>query len=145
MTIGKQRGLGLLVLLLLALAASGCLEQITTTRIPAGAARNFFYFVAHDEQADANTYWAPGLAPADAAAQISRAATALAGYDTEVTAADAVRQDDGSMLATVSGHFERKGEAPTGTEQPLMRARLIEKGPGWRLTEFTLLCCGVSK
>ncbi|HMA35112.1 MAG TPA: hypothetical protein VKY74_11625 [Chloroflexia bacterium] len=131
----------LAALLLLGALTSGCLEQLSTTRIPGGAARNFFYFLVHNEQADANTYWAPGHVPTDAQAQITRAAAALQGYTTEVLNTDAAPQADGAMIVTLSGYAWRKTDPPAGAVVPLLRARLIELGPGWRLTEFTLLCC----
>ncbi|MDQ2809863.1 MAG: hypothetical protein M3Z04_23540 [Chloroflexota bacterium] len=127
--------------LLLALLLTGCLEQLSTARIPGGAVRNFLYFLSHDQATEAAAYWAPNHAPSDAAAQVTAAITTLRGWTVEATKADAQPQTDGSDLVTISGHAARAG-TPLGSDVvPLVRARVIEIGPGWRITAFTLLCC----
>jgi len=125
----------------LALLASGCLEQLTTTRIPSGATENFLYFLQHDEQADANAYWAPDHLPPDAAQQVAQAATRLRRYSVEAKKAGTVAQPDRSVEVTITGTAHLSTDPQPGALQPLLRARLIEIGPGWRLTGFTLLCC----
>jgi hypothetical protein len=132
-----------LPLLLATLLLSGCLEEITTTRIAGGAARNFLYYLSHDEQADANSYWAPDHAPTDAADQVKQAATTLRDYEVVITKADMEPQPDGSVDVTVSGRAARKPATPAaaGPVIPLLSAHLIAIGPGWRVTAFTLLCC----
>ena len=90
-------------LLLLALLTTGCLEQLSTARIPEGAARNFLYYLAHNEQDDANAYWAPQHAPADSRAQVAAAATAVRGYDITVVKSDSAKQADGAMEVTLIG------------------------------------------
>lgn len=128
--------------LLLVLLLTGCLEQLSTARIPGGAVRNFLYFLSHDQPNEAAAYWTTDNAPADAAAQVTAAITALRGWTVEPTKADTQSQSDGSDQVTISGHAARVG-SPLGSEVvPLLRARVIEIGPGWRITEFTLLCCG---
>ena len=130
-----------LPVLLLALLLPGCLEQLSTARIPGGAVRNFLYFLSHDQPTEAAAYWAPDHAPSDATAQVTAAITRLRGWTVEATKADGPAQADGSQLVTISGHAARVG-TPLGSEVvPLLQARVIEIGPGWRITEFTLLCC----
>jgi hypothetical protein len=128
--------LGILLLVLLA----GCGEDVTTTRIPAGSARNFLYHLQHGELDDAMTYWAPDFTPADARDRTSAAITRLAGYETDPQKADTTRNADGSSDVTLRGRVR-----PTGgtwqDDQEILRARLIERGPGWRVTDFTLVCC----
>ncbi len=128
--------------LALVLALTGCLEQLSTARIPGGAVRNFLYFLSHDQPTEAAAYWAPGHAPSDAAAQVTTAITTLHGWTVEATKADTQSQAAGADLVTISGHVARRGETPGTAVVPLLRARVIEIGPGWRLTEFQLLCCG---
>jgi len=130
-----------LPVLLLVLLLTGCLEQLSTARIPGGAVRNFLYFLSHGQPTEAAAYWAPDHVPADSAAQVTAAITTLRGWTVEATKADTQAQSDGSNLVTISGHAARIG-SPLGSEiVPLLRARVIEIGPGWRITEFTLLCC----
>jgi len=124
-----------------ALLLSGCLEQIATARIASGAARNFLYYLAHDEQADAATYWAPDHVPPDAAAQVGQAAATLRLYAIDPTRSESQPAAGGATIVTLFGHAHRQNDPQPGPEQPLLRARLIEIGPGWRLTEFHLLCC----
>ena len=141
----RTRGPLILGVLLLGLLVSGCLEQEMSTRIPEGAAHNFLYFLAQNEQADASAYWAPGHQPPDAAAQIAAAAATLQGYTVDMRKSDVIHESDGSLTVTLSGHAYPKGSpAPTGANEPLIRTRLIEIGPGWRVTQFKLLCCSGS-
>jgi len=139
----RTRGPLILGLGLLALLVSGCLEQEMSTRIPEGAAHNFLYFLAQNEQADASAYWAPGYQPPDAAAQIAKAAAALQGYTVDMRKSDVIHESDGSLTVTLSGDAYPKGTPapPTSANEPLIRTRLIEIGPGWRVTQFELLCC----
>jgi hypothetical protein len=143
----RTRGPLILGVLLLGLLLSGCLEQEMSTRIPEGAAHNFLYFLAQNEQADASAYWAPGHQPPDADAQIAKAAAALQGYTVAMRKSDVIHESDGSLTVTLSGHAYPKGSPPPGTtapNDPLIRTRLIEIGPGWRVTQFELLCCSGS-
>ena len=142
----KIRGLVILGVLLLGLLVSGCLEQEMSTRIPEGAAHNFLYFLAQNEQADAGAYWAPGHQPGDADAQIAQASAALQGYTVDMRKSDVIHESDGSLTVTLAGLAYPKGTpAPTtAANEPLMRTRLIEIGPGWRVTQFELLCCNGS-
>ena len=142
----RTRGPLILGVLLLGLLLGGCLEQEMSTRIPEGAAHNFLYFLARNEQADASAYWAPGHLPPDADAQIAKAAAALQGYTVDMRKSDVVHESDGSLTVTLSGHAYPTGSpAPTTPpDEPLIRTRLIEIGPGWRVTQFELLCCNAS-
>ena len=142
----RTRGPLILGLVLLALLVSGCLEQEMSTRIPEGAAHNFLYFLAQNEQADASAYWAPGHQPPNADAQIAKAAAALQGYTVDMRKSDVIHESDGALTVTLSGYAYPKGSpAPTtGANEPLIRTRLIEIGPGWRVTQFELLCCNGS-
>jgi hypothetical protein len=140
----RRRALSAAALLLLALLTTGCLEQLSTARIPEGAARNFLYYLAHNEQDDANAYWAPQHAPADSRAQVAAAVAAVRSYDITVVKSDSARQADGAMEVTLIGKAHKPSEPAPATDAPVLRARLIEIGPGWRITEFHLLCCGAS-
>ena len=132
---------GLLLAMALALLLTGCGEEITTTRIPAGAARNFLYHLQHGELEDAMTYWAPDFTPPDARPRTAAAVARLRGYETEDTKSDSTHNADDSWDVTLTGRVR-----PTGgtwlDNQPLLRAHLIARGPGYRLTDFTLVCCG---
>jgi hypothetical protein len=128
------------VVLLLALLLAGCGEELTSTRLPAGAVRNFFYYLQHHQIEDAMAYWAPDFTPADARPRTVAAGERLQGYETEYQKADMTHNADGSMDITLRGRVRPKG----GTwqeDQALIRAHIIERGPGWRLTDFTLVCC----
>ena len=129
-----------LLFLVLLLLLAGCGEDISTTRLPAGAARNFLYHLQHGELEDAMTYWAPDFTPADARTRTSAAVTRLAGYETDAQKVDSTRNADGSTDVTLRGRVR-----PTGgswqDDQELLRVHLIERGPGWRVTDFTLVCC----
>jgi hypothetical protein len=141
----RTRGRAIVGVLLLGLLLAGCLEQEMSTRIPEGAAHNFLYFLARNERADASAYWAPGHLPPDADAQIAQAAAALQGYTVDMRKSDVVHESDGSLTVTLSGYAYPKGSPPpTGANEPLIRTRLIEIGPGWRVTQFELLCCSGS-
>jgi hypothetical protein len=128
------------VMLLLALVLAGCGEELTSTRLPAGAVRNFLYYLHQEQIENAMAYWAPDFTPADARARTVAASKQLQGYETEYKKADTTHNADGSMDVTLRGRVR-----PTGGEwqedRELIRAHIIERGPGWRLTEFTLLCC----
>jgi hypothetical protein len=128
------------VVLLLAALLAGCGEELTSTRLPAGAVRNFFYFLQHRQINEAMAYWAPDFTPADARARTEAAATLLQGYETEYKKADQQHNADGSMDITLRGRVRPQGGA-WQEDQELIRAHIIERGPGWRLTDFTLVCC----
>ena len=131
--------LGLLLLVVGGLLA-GCGEEITTTRLPLGAARNFLYHLQHGELDDALTYWAPDYTPTDAREQTGAAIARLRGVEVEYQKGEAARQTDGTMDVTVRGRL-RGGTGPWQEDQMILRARLMERGPGWRVTSFTLVCC----
>jgi hypothetical protein len=141
----RIRAIGAVIVL--GLALTGCLEQLSTTRIPGGSVRNFFYFMSHNQPTEAESYWAPDHAPADAAGQVQTAITRLKGWDVEATKAETTPEPDGSQTVILSGHAgpacrSAPGCPPISVEViPLMRAHVIAIGPGWRVTDFTLLCC----
>lgn len=126
--------------LLLALLLAGCGEELTSTRIPAGAVRNFFYYLQHHQIEDAMAYWAPDFTPADARARTVAAGAQLQGYETEYQKSESTHNADGSMDITLRGRVRPKNGA-WQEDQELIRAHIIQRGPGWRLTDFTLLCC----
>src|SRR5689334_10826433 len=128
-------------ILILGLMLVGCLEQESTTRIPGGAVRNFLYFMSHNQPTEANTYWAPDHAPADSATQVQTAITRLKSWDVTATKAETTPEPDGSQTVILSGHAGPVGSPTPEAVQPLMRAHVIAIGPGWRVTDFTLLCC----
>jgi hypothetical protein len=134
------RPITVLTLLLLLVALAGCGEDITTTRIAGGSARNFLYHLQHGELEDAMTYWAPDFTPADARARTSAALTRLRGYETDVTKTDTTNNADGSTDVVLHGRVRPIGGA-WKDDQEILRAHLITRGPGWRLTDFTLVCC----
>jgi hypothetical protein len=128
-------GIVLLVLLL-----AGCGEEISSTRLPAGTARNFLYHLQHGELEDAMAYWAPDFTPADARPRTTAALNQLKGYEVEAQKTDSTSNADGSMDVTLRGRVRPTGGA-WQEDQAILRVHLIERGPGWRLTDFTLLCC----
>src|SRR4051812_30986428 len=97
-----------LLLGLLLLALAGCGEEITSARLPAGAVRNFFYYVQQGELEDAMAYWAPDFTPPDARARTTAALTRLRGYETEVQKNDSTRNPDGSMDVVLRGRARPK-------------------------------------
>ena len=128
------------VLLALAALLAGCGEELTSTRLPAGAVRNFFYYLQQEQITNAMAYWAPDFTPTDAPARTVAAAARLQSYETEYKKSDSTRNADGSMDITLRGRVRPTGGAWL-EDQELIRARIIQRGPGWRLTDFTLLCC----
>jgi hypothetical protein len=129
-----------LLCIVLLLLLAGCGEDISSTRLPAGAARNFLYHLQHGELEDAMTYWAPDFTPADARIRTTDALNRLKGYETDAQKADSMHNADGSMDVSLRGRVRPTG-GPWQEDQAILRVHLIERGPGWRVTDFTLVCC----
>lgn len=127
--------------LALLLILVGCGEEISSTRLPGGAARNFLYHLQRGEVDDAMTYWAPDFTPADARSQVVAAVARLQAYETEITKTNATPNADGSQEVVLRGRVRAQNGGSWQEDQELLRARLITRGPGWRLTDFTLGCC----
>jgi hypothetical protein len=144
-----------LVVLLWAVAGvlllSGCLEQVQTTRIPSGALSNFLLHLQQGELDDARSYFAPGLVTPSAAldASIKSASERVRAYEIKDKKSDSKQLDNGEMQVTISGQVRRRVAAgqPTpglneGWQQTdIVTARMVERGPGWRILDFQLKCC----
>jgi hypothetical protein len=138
-------------LLLSALTLSGCLEQYQTTRIPAGSLSNFLLHLEAGELDDARSYFAPGLVTPSAALDQSLidASRALIAYQLRNKKAKEEDLGNGQRRVTISGQVRPrtpKGQ-PTPTPEEgwqqtdIITARMVERGPGWRLLDFEVKCC----
>jgi hypothetical protein len=134
-----------------ALFLSGCLEQVQTTRIPSGALSNFLLHLQQGELDDARSYFAPGLVTPSAAldASIKTASERVRAYEIKGKKADSKQLDNGEMQVTISGQVRRRVAAGQPTPGPnegwqqtgIVTARMVERGPGWRILDFQLKCC----
>ena len=122
------------------LLLSGCLEQLSTTRVAGGAAHNFFYFLSLDQPNEAEAYWAPDFVPADSQAQVNNAIALMKPYEFQQSKITSTPDDTG-VTVVLSGKQRLKGSQEWSADTNLMTAHLIERGPGYRLTSFQILCC----
>ena len=146
------RWAALVCLPLIALALVGCMEQYQTTRIPAGALSNFLLHLQMGELDDARSYFAPGLVTPSAALDQSLidASHNLKAYEIRNKKAKVEDLGNGQRRVTISG--EVRPHTPTGQPTPapdagwqqtdIITARMVERGPGWRLLDFEVKCCG---
>lgn len=137
--------------LLLTLALSGCLEQVQTTRIASGSLSNFLLHLENGELDDARAYFAPGLVTPSAALDISLkdASERLQGYEVRNRKSKETNLAGGEKSETIYGEIRAKRGPGTPTPGPdagwqqsdIVTARMIERGPGWRILDFQLKCC----
>jgi hypothetical protein len=133
------------------LLLTGCLEQIQTTRIATGALSNFLIHLEHGELDDARAYLAPGLVTPspDLDTSIQQASDRLKRYEVRNTKGFEEDIPNSEKRVTITGQTRLRTPAGSPTPGPeegwqttdIISATMIVRGPGWRLLDFTLLCC----
>jgi len=133
------------------LVLTGCLEQLQSPRIPGGALNNFLLHLQNGELDDARTYFAPGLVTpsADLDASIEAASERVKKYQFRKMKAKEEDAGNGQKQVTINGQARPRtppGQPTPGPEEawqdtPIITAPLVERGPGWRLLDFEILCC----
>lgn len=136
---------------LLALLLSGCLEQVQSPRSPGGALSNFYLHLYAGELDDARSYMAPGLVELspELDSQIIEASERLSVFEVEKEKAVERDMANGEKQVTLPGRARPRTESGTltalaeadWTNSDIITARMVERGPGWRILEFELLCC----
>ena len=134
-----------------ALLLTGCLEQLQTTRIPSGSLSNFLLHLQQGELDDARAYFAPGLVTpsAELDASIKEASERVRAYEIKNKKSKSEQLDDGQLRVTISAQVRRRAAAGQPTPGPdegwqqtdIITARMVERGPGWRILDFELKCC----
>jgi hypothetical protein len=147
--------IGVLGLLLVGLTLCGCLEQYQTTRIPSGSLSNFLLHLQASELDDARTYFAPGLVTpsANLDQSLQDASRRLQRYDIRKKKYQQEDLGNGQIRETVSGQVRPTTLAGQPTPAPeegwqdadILTARMVVRGPGWRILDFELKCCPTSK
>ncbi len=138
-------------LLVISLALSGCLEQVQSSRVPSGALSNFLLHLKQGELDDARAYMAPGLVTPSAALDqsIKGASARVRRYEIEGQKATSVDLGNGELQETISARVRPKTPAGQPTPSPnsgwqqtdVITARIVMRGPGWRILNFELKCC----
>ena len=133
------------------LVLTGCLEQLQSPRIPGGALSNFLIHLQNGELDDARTYFAPGLVTpsADLNSSIKAASERVKKYQFRKMKAKEEDATNGQKQVTINGQARPRnmpGQPTPGPEEgwqdtPIITAPLVERGPGWRLLDFEILCC----
>lgn len=141
----------LIVLLPALFALSGCLEQAQSTRVPGGAANNFFLHLYAGELDDASIYFAPGLVtPSPELDQsLKDASNRLRRYEIQRQKPATEELSGGEVRVTLKGRVRPRPQPGQPTPTPdegwqatdILAARLVERGPGWRILDFELKCC----
>ncbi|HKP52281.1 MAG TPA: hypothetical protein VJ183_06480 [Chloroflexia bacterium] len=149
----------LLAIIFALLALSGCLEQIQSPHSSTGALHNYLLHLQAGELDDARAYFAPGLVtPSPALDQsIKAAADRVRRYQVEEKSAKTedeqkkltVPLENGEVQETLRGRVRplpAKGEPTPGPdegwqEMEIITARMVARGPGWRILDFELKCC----
>jgi hypothetical protein len=149
----------LLAVLFALLALGGCLEQVQSPHTSTGALHNYLLHLQAGELDDARAYFAPGLVtPSPALDQsIKEAADRVRRYQVEEKPAKTedeqkkltVPLDNGEVQETIRGRVRplpAKGEPTPGPdegwqEMDIITARMVSRGPGWRILDFELKCC----
>src|SRR5205823_4106704 len=126
-------------------------EQIQTTRIASGALSNFLLHLQQGELDDARAYLAPGLVTPDANldSSMKQASERLRAYEIRNKKFRSENLTNGEIRETASGEVRRRTAPGTPTPGPnegwqqvdIISARMVERGPGWRLLDFELKCC----
>jgi hypothetical protein len=149
--LSARRAALLIALTAALLALTGCLEQSQSTRVPSGAVNNFFLHLYAGELDDALVYFAPGLVtPSPELEQSLRdASNRLRRYEIQRQKPATEELSGGQMRVTLNGRVRPRPQPgqPTPTpdegwqETNILTARLVERGPGWRILDFELKCC----
>ena len=146
-----RRAAILLAVIPVLLALTGCLEQMQSTRIPSGAVTNFFLHLYAGELDDARVYFAPGLVtPSPELDQsLKDASNRLRRYEIVRQKPATEELTDGQMRVTLKGRVRPRLQPGQPTPAPdegwqdtdLLTARIVERGPGWRILDYELKCC----
>lgn len=130
---------------------SGCLEQLQSTRVPSGSLSNFLLHLRAGELDDARAYLAPGLVTPSPALDdsIKQASIRLRRYEVQRKKSDLEELGNGEIRETISGRIRPitpAGQPTPGPEEgwqdmDIISARMVERGPGWRILDFELTCC----
>lgn len=137
------------------LTLTGCLEQLQTTRSAPSALSNFLIHLRAGELDDARTYFAPGLVQPSQALDnsIIEASTRLRGYEIDKGKGTEASLGNGEKIVTIPGRVRKlvaPGKPTPGPEEgwqqtDIISATMVERGPGWRILDFQLLCCTEQK
>ncbi|HEX8218579.1 MAG TPA: hypothetical protein VF914_05110 [Chloroflexia bacterium] len=146
-----RRAAILIALLAVLLTLAGCLEQSQSTRVPGGAVNNFFLHLYAGELDDARVYFAPGLVtPSPELDQsLKEASNRLRHYEIQRQKPATEELSDGQVRVTLKGRVRPRPQPGQPTPTPdegwqatdILTARLVERGPGWRILDFELKCC----
>ena len=100
---------------------------------------------------DARAYFAPGMVTPSAGLDdaIRTASDRLRRYEIKDRKSREEALDNGQVRETVSGQVRPRALQGTPTPAPnqgwqqtdIISARLVQRGPGWRILDFTLECC----
>lgn len=141
----------LLACLLSLLLLTGCLEQLQSPRVPSGSLTNFYMHLYAGELDDARTYFAPGLvAPSTQLdSSIQDASNNIRHYEIQRTKSRDEDLQNGEKQVTLSGRWRLRPTAGQPTPAPdsgwqngdIITGRVVERGPGWRLLDFSIECC----
>lgn len=141
----------LLVASLATLVLAGCLEQIQTTRIASGSLSNFLIHLQNGELDDAKAYFAPGLVTPSAQLDesVKQASENIRRYQIRNKKTREEDLGNGQVQETISGQV--RPITPAGQPTPaadqgwqntdILTARMVVRGPGWRILDFELKCC----
>ena len=137
--------LAYLCLLTALLSLTGCLEQLQTTRIAGGSLSNFLLHLEAGEVDDALAYFAPGLVTrsAELDARVLENSRQVRKY--EIRSTKATEQDAGggqkNVLITAQIRPRSATSGDAWQETSVISATMVERGPGWRIIDYRLICC----
>ena len=141
----------LIVSLVVLFGATGCLEQYQSTRIPGGAVFNFLLHLRNGEMEDARTYFAPGLVPMtpELDERLVSDSNKVKRFEFRKVKVDTQDLPNAEKQVTLAGDIRPRtppGQPTPGPEDgwinaEIITARVIERGPGWRILEYDVLCC----
>ena len=141
----------LITSLVVLFGATGCLEQYQSTRIPGGAVFDFLLHLRNGELEDARTYFAPGLVPMtpELDERLISDSNRVKRFEFRKVKVDTQDLPDAEKQVTLAGDIRPR--TPPGQPTPgpddgwnnaeIITARVIERGPGWRILEYEVLCC----
>jgi hypothetical protein len=119
--------------------------------VPSGALNNFLIHLQAGELVDARTYFAPGLVTPSPQLDSSLIETSnrLRHYEIKREKPKGEDLPNGERRESIPGKVRPR--TPTGQPTPapdegweetdIITARLVERGPGWRILDFELKCC----